>query len=144
MTSFRTKSGRNQVRFGSSKQLTKVNFLGEFVLAPKHLWATIGPWRLHNRWVCSGTPPSLTCIFFFPSVRFSFNGGQAGEQYLQVKSNINTLYRIAELPQIYLHLNDCSWRVWPWRSPWQLRHVVDFYTRAIIVTVAIEFGIYSI
>ncbi len=33
------------VRFGSSKQLTKANFLGKFVLAPKHLWATIGPWQ---------------------------------------------------------------------------------------------------
>ncbi len=43
--------------------------------------------------------------FFFP-VRFSFNWGQAGEQHLQVTSNINTLCRIAELPQIYPHLYD--------------------------------------
>ncbi len=49
----------------SSKELPTMNFLRGFVLAPKHLWATIGPWRLHNRWVCSGAPPSLTCDFFF-------------------------------------------------------------------------------
>ncbi len=68
------------VCFGSSKQLTKANFLREFILVPKHFWATIGPWRLRNWWLCSGTTTSLTCIFF-PPVRFSFNGGQAGEQY---------------------------------------------------------------
>ncbi len=94
----------------SSKQLTKVNFLREFVLAPKHLWATIGPWRLRNRWVCSGAPPSLTCDFPPPRVCFLFNKGQAGEQHLQVTGNINTLCRIAELPQIYLHLYDRSRR----------------------------------
>ncbi len=96
------------VRFGSSKQLTKANFLGEFVLAPKQLWAIIGPWWLRKRWVCSGAPPSLTCVFFFFPVRFSFNGGQAGEQQLQVTSNINTLCRIAEKPQIYPHLHNHS------------------------------------
>ncbi len=40
-------------------------------------------------------------------VRFE---GQAGEQHLQVTSNINTLCWIAELPQIYPHLYDRSWR----------------------------------
>ncbi len=60
------------VRFSSLKQLTKANFLGEFVLAPKHLWATIGPWRLRNRWVCSGTPPSLCDFFFSPPPPSSF------------------------------------------------------------------------
>ncbi len=59
--------------------------------------------------MCSGDPPSLTSNFFFP-VRFSFNKGQAGEQHLQVTSNINTLCRITELPQIYPHLYDRSWR----------------------------------
>ncbi len=97
------------VRFGSSKQLTKANFLGKFVLDPKHLWATIGLWRLRNRWVCSGTPPSLTRNFFSP-VHFSFNKVQAGEQHLQVTSNINTLCWIAELPQTYPHLYDRSQR----------------------------------
>ncbi len=97
------------VRFGSSKQLTKANFLGEFVLAPKHLWATIGLWRLRNQWVYSGAPPSLTHYLFF-SVCFSSNKCQAGEHHLQVTSNINTLCRIAELPQIYPHLYDRSRR----------------------------------
>ncbi len=56
------------VRFGSSKQLTKANFLGKFVLAPKHLWATIGPWQ--------SVGVFWNWIFFF-----SFNKGQAGEQH---------------------------------------------------------------
>ncbi len=45
---------------------------GEFILAPKHLWATIGLWWLRNRWVCSGTPHYLTRNIF-PPVSFSFN-----------------------------------------------------------------------
>ncbi len=92
---FEQNQSETKFAFESLKPLTKANFLGEFVLAPKHLWASIGPWRLRNRLVGSGTPPFLTWDFF-PPVRFSFHGGQTGEQHLeqqqhQVTSNMNTL-----------------------------------------------------
>ncbi len=98
---------QNEVRFGSSKQLTKANILREFVLAPKHLWATIGPWWLRNRWVCSGAPP-LTRNFFCPGlfvIKQRSGWGTTSQSHY-----INTLCRIAELPQIYPHLNDRSRR----------------------------------
>ncbi len=40
------------------------------------------------RWVCSG---ALPLTHNFSPDRFSFRGGQAGEQHLHVTSNINTL-----------------------------------------------------
>ncbi len=93
------------VRFGSSKQLTKANFLGEFVWAPKHLWATIGPWRLRNRWVFwNSTFFDMQYIFFF------FGSFLIQWRSSQVTSKINTLCRIAEMPQIYSHLYDRSQR----------------------------------
>ncbi len=55
--------------------------------------------------MCSGAPLSLK-PFFFGS--FLIQQGQAGEQHLQVISNINTPCRITKLPQIYPQLYDCS------------------------------------
>ncbi len=108
MMSFRTKSGRNKVRFEFVSAVRysspKQSFVqSEFFFASKNFWATIGPWKLLNQWVFSGAPPSLMHNFF-PLVNFSFNKGQAGEHHLQVTSNMNTLCRIADLPQIYPHL----------------------------------------
>ncbi len=89
------------VRSGSSKQLTKT-LLNTFELPLVRGDYAIGRCvlELHLLW---------RAIFFFP-VHFSFNKGQAGEQHLQVTNKINTLCRIAELPQIYPHLYDRSWR----------------------------------
>ncbi len=105
MTSFQTKSGQNEVGFEFVSAVHQSKLSGEFVLAPKHLWATISPWRLRNRWVCVLELHLLWHAIFFP-VPFSFNKGHAEQQHLQDTSNINTLCRIAELPQIYLHLYD--------------------------------------
>ncbi len=99
----------------SNKMIGRNEVCLEFVSAVKNIWpkqtfwgssfwllcATIGPWQLLKRWVCSRDPPSLMWDFyFFPSSLLIQRRSNAGEQHLQVTSNINTPCRIAELPHI--------------------------------------------
>ncbi len=95
-------------RNGSQKQTfwgSSFRLINTFELPLVHGDYAIGGWirELHLLW---------REIFLSP-VRFSFRGGQTGEQHLkqQVTSNTITLEcRISELVQIYLHLYDRSRR----------------------------------
>lgn len=79
----RLKQSSFGVCFSSSIQLTKANFMVEFVLAPEFLWASIGG-SLHNQWVCSGTPPSLMCEPHLPFFLIPWRSEKHSKQQHQV------------------------------------------------------------
>ncbi len=120
------------------KQLTKANFLGEFVLTPKHLWATIGPWRLHNRWVYSRTQSFLMWDF---SPRFITHSTEVRQEN-DVLNNYNTKLQATWIHwSVELAIIISGFITWTYKQPTSLRSLQNL--SSLTAAMVVVFGGYA-